>query len=92
MRSLGLRTRFGSKWLQFCFGESRYEYQSLGRDFDFSPICEYFNFFVCRKRQKSDLKWPLTGEKQHFILFLQIVDIHKNFLQTENGPICTILI
>ena len=85
-----------SKWAHFQFGGSFYEYLQLQGAF-----FENFDFLAISGRSKVKISWffqffakfwPLIGHKwpknQNFQKrLLEVVDIHKNFLQTENGPI-----
>ena len=55
----------------------------------------YQNFEFLKKIKKNMKFWPLNGQKlpknQNFQNRLfEVVDIDKNFLQTENGPIWSI--
>ena len=88
-----------SKWAHFQFGGTFYEYLQLQgaffENFDFSAIYGRSKVKISRKIEKIMKFRPLTGQKlpknQNFQKRLfEVVDIHKNFLQTENGPIWSI--
>ena len=88
-----------SKWAHFQFGGTFYEYLQLQgaffENFDFSAISGRLKVKISWFFQFFAKFWPLTGHKwpknQNFQKRLfEVVDIHKNFLQTENGPIWSI--